>query len=317
MRHVRHERGIDSNMVVERQLTQLIENIKERRYSLDAEATRLRTPDIINSFDKGNYNCWCLSVMGDSLVRLRLFTEQNFNFVETMGVIALSRYIFELSVWLRLFEKDARYGLVYYHQLIYTQSRYWRDYREQIAREVTLLKSLEQEEKGALEVALSEMKEISDPEQRKKAETTLTQRVAHLVDKKAARHFSIYADQAKTYGYGFQAHLVEKRILPEIEKALADVSAEQQSFLKTVPKPIRELIPKRWNWSQMAKTVQLSEEYDFIYTFSSKLLHATPASITTDKKNLEPQELVVFLKYISVKIEDVVELSREYPRRRA
>ena len=54
-------------------------------------------------------------------------------------------------------------------------------------------------------------------------------------------------------------------------------------------------------------------EYDFIYRFSSKLLHATPASITTDQKNLEMSELALFLKYIYVKIDDVLELASAYP----
>jgi hypothetical protein len=64
----------------------------------------------------------------------------------------------------------------------------------------------------------------------------------------------------------------------------------------------------------MAERVDLTDEYDYLYTFASKLLHATPASITTDHKNLEPSELVVFLKYISVKLVDLVENAQMYPR---
>lgn len=60
----------------------------------------------------------------------------------------------------------------------------------------------------------------------------------------------------------------------------------------------------------MAEKVSLTEEYDFIYTFSSKLLHATPASITTNQKNLELEEMLVFLKYINVKIRDLLELGQ-------
>jgi hypothetical protein len=64
----------------------------------------------------------------------------------------------------------------------------------------------------------------------------------------------------------------------------------------------------------MADRVDLLPEYDFLYTFASKLLHATPASITTDQKNLEPQEFVVFLKYINVKTLELIDLARRYPR---
>ena len=96
---------------IEEQVKQLVTSIKNERTALDAEAKRLRTPEIISAFDKQNHDSWCLSVAGDCLVRLRLFTEQNFSFVETMGVISVARYIFELSVWLQLFKLDPRYGL--------------------------------------------------------------------------------------------------------------------------------------------------------------------------------------------------------------
>jgi hypothetical protein len=88
---------------------------------------------------------------------------------------------------------------------------------------------------------------------------------------------------------------------------------EKATFTSAVSQQIRDLIPNRWQWRQMAQKVGLVDEYDFIYTFSSKLLHATPASITTDQKNLELSELVVFLKYINVKIGDVLELASAYP----
>jgi hypothetical protein len=62
----------------------------------------------------------------------------------------------------------------------------------------------------------------------------------------------------------------------------------------------------------MAQKVHLTDEYDYIYSFSSRVLHATPASITTDRKNLELPEIQIFLKYIDVKIADVLALAWEY-----
>src|SRR5690606_33043132 len=128
--------------------------------------------------------------------------------------------------------------------------------------------------------------------------------VGESIDRKAARHFSIYADQAKTNGYGFQAYIVEQQALPQIDASIADLEGEKATFDTSISVDIRNLIPGRWNWRQMAEKVDLVEEYDFIYTFSSKLLHATPASITTNQKNLEQQEMVVFLKYIDIKVRD-------------
>jgi hypothetical protein len=298
---------------IEEQIAKLVASIKDKRTALDAEAMRIRTPEIIGAFDKWNHDSWCLSVAGDCLVRLRLFTEQNFNFIETMAVISVARYILELSVWLQLFNLDPGYGLVYYAQLLETQHRYWKDYRAQLDREIALLKKFEQEEKDALREAMSPITHPSDPDQQRQAAYAAPKSVANVIDKQAARHFSIYAEQAKVNGYGFQAHLVEKKVVPEIDKSLADIDAEKATFTSAVSQQIRDLIPNRWQWRQMAQKVGLVDEYDFIYTFSSKLLHATPASITTDQKNLELSELVVFLKYINVKIGDVLELASAYP----
>jgi hypothetical protein len=304
---------MNSSASIEEQARQLLISIKAQRKALDIEAKRIRTPEILDAFDKWDHECWCLSAIGDSLVRLRLFTEHNFEFIETIGVISVSRYIFELSVWLELFKIDPRYGLVYYAQLIDTQYRYWKDYRAQLDREVSMLKTFELEEKDLLREALSQVRTHSDPVQQQQVAFDVASRVAELIDKKAARYFSIYAGQAKVNGYGFQAHLIEKKAVPEIERSLADLRSAKDEFFSSVPESIQKLIPNRWNWRQMAEKAGLVDEYDFIYTFSSKLLHATPASITTDQKNLELSELVVFLKYISVKISDFLEIAEGYP----
>src|SRR6202165_3580991 len=290
---------------LEHQVAQLIVSIKGHRSPLVAEAKRLRTPKILEAFDRWNHDSWCLSVAGDCLIRLRLFTEQNFNFVETIGTVSVARYIFELSVWLHLFHLDSRYGLVYYAELLGTQRRYWDDYRKQLRREIDLLRQFEREEKSARDAEIRRIKHLTDQETQKNALLVNLKAISEHIDEKAARRFSVYAEQAKVNGYGFQAHLVEKKSIPHIDSELTAVNSH-------VSQEVKGLMPKRWNWQQMAQKVGLQDEYDFIYTFSSKLLHATPASITTDQKNLEVPELVVFLKYINVQILDVIELTRQY-----
>ncbi len=52
-------------------------------------------------------------------------------------------------------------------------------------------------------------------------------------------------------------------------------------------------------------------QYNFIYTYASKLLHATPASLTTNQKNLEPEEMRVFLKYVYVRLVDIIETGEQ------
>lgn len=293
---------------------QLIQSICARRSSLDALAQRLRTPEIIGAFNKSDHNSWCLSVAGDSLVRLRIFTEQNFNFIETMGIIAVARYIFELSVWLHLFKLDARYGLVYFNQLLVTQQRYFQAERAQLAREVALLRAFGEREKESRELALEKINDPSASDDQKEAPLSNLNSLSDELDAEASRRFSIYAKDAQINGYEFQAYLVETKAIPEVEQALADIALERKWFEATIPQDVKDLIPRRWQWKQMAEMTGLTDEYDYIYSFTSKLLHATPASITTDKKNLELAEMRVFLKYIDVKMADVEILAEEYCR---
>jgi hypothetical protein len=291
---------------------QLVHSICARRSSLDALAQRLRTPEILAAFNKSNYNSWCLSVAGDSLVRLCIFTEQNFNFIETMGIIAVARYIFELSVWLHLFKLDPRYGLVYFNQLLDTQQRFFQAERAQLAREVALLKEFADRERESREQALEKINDPSSSDDQKQALLSTLNSLSDEIDAEASRRFSIYAKDSQTNGYEFQAYLVETKAVPKVEQALVDIELERKWFEATIPQDIKDLIPGRWQWRQMAEMVGLTDEYDYIYSFTSKLLHATPASITTDQKDLELAELQVFLKYIDVKMADVKILAQEY-----
>lgn len=56
------------------------------------------------TFDKFSADDWRRSTFRNALVRLRQHVGNNFNFIETMGLLAVARYVFELSIWLRLFQ---------------------------------------------------------------------------------------------------------------------------------------------------------------------------------------------------------------------
>lgn len=296
---------------VTKQLSEHVKRIKSYRDLVDEEAKRLRPPELAATFDNSNAHHWCLSVVGDSLVRTRLLIEQSFQFVDSLGVVAVSRYLHELSIWLNLFIKDERYGLLYYDQLIDTQKNYYQSTLDQLRREIVLLD----------EFALREEKErdgFTNQQESAEGFAAAIRNAAEKIDKEAARTFSIYAEQAKYNGYGFQAYLVAQQSIPPVESALMDIAAERSSFDNSILPRISDLVldknrrKKRWKWKEMAKEVGLESEYDYIYSFSSKILHATPASITTNQKNLEATEMLVFLKYIEVKLADLIEISKRY-----
>ena len=283
----------------------LIGEVLARRESVDHLAQKIRTPEILAKFDKRNARSWCVAVAGDVLIRVRLFIEQNFKVVETVGVIAVARYLLELNVWMSLFRLDENYGLVYFAELLDTQRRFYTDTIAQVEREIAFLESLEVRERAVLT-------EARDSAGSPREIIVKDKLASDQIDKEATRHFSLYARAALTNGYGFQAHLVRTKALPKAKEALMMVEMEKREFDESIAPVVRKLIQNRWQWRPMANKVGLVEEYDYVYSFASKLLHATPASITTDSKNLEMPELEMFLKYIVVKIDDLMDLAAAY-----
>lgn len=290
----------------------LITSIREQSKFLEEASKPYRTAEKENTFNKLNAEDWCSSVFGDSLVKLRLFTENNFNYIESLGLVSVSRYIFEISIWLNLFVKDTRYGLVYYDQLIIGQQQYWTRLKDQMEREVIFLKSLGKQESEIMSLKMADISEFEDEDESILAAQSILKDVHSFIDEKASRKFSIYAEDAKTNGYDFQAYLIENKQIPVINSSISDIESERDEFKNSLSEDVKVLIKKGWKWNIKAEEVGLGDEYSFIYSFTSKLLHAVPTSITTNQKNLEPQEVIIFLKYIDIKLKDIVRLSFDF-----
>ncbi len=58
----------------------------------------------------------------------------------------------------------------------------------------------------------------------------------------------------------------------------------------------------------------MAEAYNFIYGYTSRLLHATPTSFYTAKKNLEMEEMETFLEFCYVTLLDLVEIGASLRR---
>lgn len=294
------------------QTARYIEEIKSLATTFDRLSGAFRRNNDQHSdpaFDKISVDYWRRNVYGDALVRLRQLAENNFNFIETLGLLAVARYIFELSIWLRLFEKDTRYCLVYYKELLETQRRYFKDTLAQLHREIELLKRFHVLD-NPIEDAASNSAEggasVADYGH-------MVRNAMNRVDAEASRHFSLYLDDAKTNGYGFQAYLVEEKAVPRAEAAIAEIENDLQEFGKHAAEDVRNLAKRKWQWRGMSEEAGIVHEHDYIYSFASKLLHATPASITTNQKNLERSETCMFLRYIHVKMLEIADLAHAQP----
>jgi len=197
-----------SNSDYERLLSEI------RAQAAPIESLTLRLRSVIEKMDassadslkSGEY--WKAVVFVDSLVRVGLFIEQNFIFIETMGVLAVCRYLFELTVWLKLLQQDARYGLVFYYQLLKQQCDFYAALQKHSEREILLLQDIERNGKLMLDRAIADVMQTAEKAEKGAAIARAMKEVDLKSDEEAARKFSIYAEGAQHNGYGFQAHLV-------------------------------------------------------------------------------------------------------------
>ena len=261
------------------------------------------------TFDKFSADNWRRNTFGNALVRLRQQVENNFNFIETMGLLAVARYVFELSIWLRLFQIDSRYCLIYYRELIKIQRKYYEDTLGHLQREIQLLKRFAERDIEESDQVLHRNKQINSATEFE----DLLRNAMDRVDAEANRNFSIYFDDAKKNGYGFQAYLIEKKVVPKVEDALNQIDGELREYDNRVPQNVKKLVKGGWQWKKMAEKTGILHEYDYIYSYASKLLHATPTSLITDHKNLEIQEICLFLRYIYVKMLEIMDMARTQP----
>ncbi len=267
-------------------------------------------PDDNRAFDKNSADDWRVNIYGNALVRLRLILENNFRVVETLGLVAVTRYIFELTLWLELIQQNEKYALIYRRRLIDTQKRYYEASLQQFEREVAMLEAFGEKDSNGADTAIKKIRALSNPTPEEIS--AIFAQARDETDAKADRSFSIFSEQAKTNGYGFQAHLVRTQAIPKVKDSIRQLQQELDEFdRETFPK-VSDLLQCS-KWDKMAEEAGKTSEYEYIYSYTSKLLHCTPASVTTDQKSLEPEEMVVFLRYIHTKIRDVIDLALKQP----
>jgi len=70
-----------------------------------------------------------------------------------------------------------------------------------------------------------------------------------------------------------------------------------------------DMIKARWNWKTKASDTGMLTAYEFVYSFTSRLLHATPSSMFTNNKNLEESEMVLLCDYILISLMDALDIT--------
>ncbi len=234
-----------------------------------------------------------LAVFIEILGRINLFIKQNFDVIETMSLLGVTRYIFEVVVWLKLLLKDEKYYYVFYYFVTKEHLKLREELLIRYSHEIKMLEEFSKAEEKLSRDARNGQEFL---------------RLRNQIDAQAKRKFFIFAHQAITdTGFAFQAHLLRTKAIPSI---IADIEKLKliQSKLAQKMTIAKVEIPSRWNWKDKANLVDLSADYDFIYSYTSRFMHAIPYSMFVAQKNMDPQEIIVFLEYINVSILDILDM---------
>lgn len=252
-----------------------------------------------------------LQILSDALIKIRLFVENNLRIIETLSVLALTRYVFELVVLLKNLRSNEKFAFLYTQKLLLQQCEHFDNYAHHLRSEINLYIAMGEQEKSAHDAIMKKYAKTSTTTTSARNSRRLGEKMvaemsqaSSFVDEQLALKFALYSDDIAHNGYAFQAHLIEKKVLgPVIEQA--ERSRASYEKMKAAWSEIVEPFPKKfkeWKWWEMSENVGMNEEYKFIYSYTSRLLHASPHSLTTDQKNLENPEVLIFLRYVEQQI---------------
>jgi hypothetical protein len=248
----------------------------------------------------------------EALSRCQILVTNNVVVLETLGVISLTRYVFELLVWLRTIQKTPLKSLHFLMLSLKDGEDHTSQHIDHLEAEAQFLDRMEKRD---------DPKPLMRSLQKKHGENLTAEIVREAerarmdaIDFEARRHFIAYAADAKINGYSYQAHLIRTKALVA---AQADLRAKQQLRSDLVNRFGSPLIEEacgkaKWKWFDSAKAVGMESEYNYIYRYTSRLLHATPTSFYTTSKNLELSEMRLLLEYVYVRTLDIIDVVTEF-----
>ena len=253
---------------------------------------------------------WILRAQAGVLAKLDGFPGED-RPLGSMELLALARHLFEALIWLKLFNVDEAFGLVFYARFLAQQKETQVQLIEKIEQEIVLFEEFDALDGQALSDAFDPLLTLEPTEdQIAAAQGTHRARMAAL-DDEVRRRFTLYGAQAKFNSYAYQAHLLRTKAIPEQAEALRQIGehitrfeAERDHLLTGRYRTMAEW-GARWNWKDRATEVGLVNQYVFLYGYTSRLLHATPMNLITET-TLSDAERMLLLEYIYVATRDAL-----------
>jgi hypothetical protein len=235
---------------------------------------------------------------------------------DTFELLSIARNLFENLVWLRLFNSDSQYGLIFYEQLLIQQKQNMRNMIAKVEDEIALFNESGKLDRDNFDIAFAGLVEAGDSSEAnvKKAQET-HRALRNELDMRVRRNFALYAAAAQFNGYDYQCHILREQVIPRHKAALAEIEvhlARYRAVKNTLlSATMLAQASERWNWKGRAAEIGMGAQYDFFYSYTSKLLHSTPMNLITEKA-LSPSETLTMLDYAFVAISDLFDETERF-----
>lgn len=258
--------------------------------------------------------CWVLHAQLGTLDKIDgLFARKEGEY-GAFELLAIARNLFENMVWLRLFNSEPQYGLIFYEQLLIQQKQNTENFIAKTEREIAIFEEYDKIDNENVVSFASLMKGQPSVEEIESARVEHHKQTEEL-DAQARRSFAIYAAAAKFNGYGYQCHLLRENEIPRQRAQLLEIQENLDRFRKAKSSILSaHLVGRssaRWNWKERATEVGMIDQYEFLYSYTSKLLHCTPMNLITEKQ-LSVSETLLMLDYAFVTILDAFDAVQSF-----
>lgn len=202
-----------------------------------------------------------------------------------MSIASTLRFSFETLIHtLLIIEEPAHILHLRYNQFIHFIEKH-KKLLNRIEEEILLLKQIEDFEKEYSSecFANSKLQKLKELDQK--------------IDEILKFHITMFVEDAKFNGYGFQQYLLKEKIYKQYNSALKKIESKKSEYEKIIvenkmfqdifginiqPSQVQKKLSDKRSWEEKSRKVNLEKEYQLMYDLTSSLIHSTSYSLLTN-----------------------------------
>lgn len=240
-----------------------------------------------------------LDGIASAMKKMRSFTKISILEMSDIELSAVVRFVFEMSLWVTYLAGPVSNGRNYFAHVALENLRHLQKDIKHMEYELIGLRAAEVREDQKLREAAEE--EFSAG--RKLNSEEVVKKVWKENEEHAAAKFSIYGDWARGGNFGTTADYVETEVLPDLRSKSLAVEG-RIALLEAAGGKIKKLSVK-----ELANLANMEQEYEWLFSHTSRKIHAEPFSISSDFSSLSGHEKFIYVQYMLRKVREMLATS--------